>query len=206
MSPWYTIIFIKITKKMSNPFFLIYEFFTKLTICIILEWLVYSFFIYSMFQNCGILSRLFILIIQNKFILVKRILRWKMKQSRKFKQYDVCAQHNHRSGFSAHLRTNKPSLNTGENVRCAICKLVPSFCLDYDNQLPTEEHLDRVVLAAPIRKIRCETCNKELGEYVYKDLSESKTLNVNLNFGGVQWKLGDICNVENGSSFWGKHV
>ena len=41
---------------------------------------------------------------------------------------------------------------------------------DFYNNLPTEEHLDRVALAALIQKMRCEICNKEFSANVKENL------------------------------------
>ena len=75
------------------------------------------------------------------------------KKKKTNKQCDVCSQNIHHSSFAALLRSNNHLLERGEKVRGEDCKLVLKSGLDSDNQLLTDDLLDRVALAAPIRKI-----------------------------------------------------
>ena len=66
--------------------------------------------------------------------------------------------------------------------------------------LPEDYHA-RTVSAAPIEKIGCETCYKELSE----NINEFQThINI-LNRGSVNWKMCEVCSVEIRSSLWDKH-
>ena len=104
------------------------------------------------------------------------------------------------------MRSRNHLLKTGENVRCEICELLPVSGPDYDKHLLTEEHLGRVASAAPLRKIRCETCNIEFTESGYENHLESQIHNIDLNRGDIRWRMCEICNVEIRSTILGTHV
>ena len=94
-----------------------------------------------------------------------------MEQSRKYQRCDVFALDIHRSSFAAHLRNNNHLLKTVGNIGCEICKVFLISGPDYDNHLLTEEHRARLDLAASIRNIRFETCNKDIRKNVYENHS-----------------------------------
>ena len=104
------------------------------------------------------------------------------------------------------MRSNNHLLETDEKARSEICSLFLNSGPNDDNHLFTEENLDSVALAAPLQKIRCETCNKEFSEEVYENHLRSQIINNNLNRGDVQWIRCGVCNVKVRSTFWDKHL
>ena len=128
------------------------------------------------------------------------------EQGRKIKRCKVSAQDFHRFIFAAHLRSKNHLLKTKVKARCEIRGLVLSFGSDYDNQLLSEAHSVRAALAALIRKMKYETCNKEFSGSIYENGLRSQIQILNINRGDIQRKRCEYCNVELRSSICEKHV
>ena len=90
-------------------------------------------------------------------------------------------------------------------MRSETCKLVFISGPDYDNHLPTEDYLARVSLAAPIRKLRFQTCNKYLSENVYENYLGSPAHIINFKRVEIKWRICQISKVELRFSIWDRH-
>ena len=89
-----------------------------------------------------------------------------MEQKREYKRCNVCAQGIRWNSFAAHLRSNNPQLKTGVKIKRGVSKLVPNSGHDYDNQLLTEGHLARAVLAATLQNEVLQASNTDFIENV----------------------------------------
>ena len=91
-------------------------------------------------------------------------------------------------------------------MRCESCKLVLNSGLDYDYSLLAEDNLDGIALAAPLRKISWETCNKEISWNVYENHLRTQSHNNNHNSVVSQWMRCGNSSIEIRNTFWEKHV